>query len=289
MTASKPFDYDASYYGGKMPSWTELSFETISTKLGDTLRQHVSTKRGVVLDYGCGIGVYCDPLLAAGMKVVGVDVSPAALEGARQRSYSEVLLLTGDRVPLPDGSVSVLFTTEVLEHIEDEQGAVADFSRLIEVGGLLILTTTLYFSSINTYLSTAIIKKHSPGLILSQICAYVSGFFSVRAQEAFVKRWCFEPLGGHFHGFHIRQLRRLLVRNGFEVRELTPLFIFKPFGVGRWLDPKFLKTAPFRKRLIWTLPMLCSEALNFLLKGFKFTANNIFIVARRRADPSDAR
>ncbi|MEI7820613.1 MAG: class I SAM-dependent methyltransferase [Verrucomicrobiota bacterium] len=289
MSATESFDYDATYYEGKMSGWTETSFDSISGKLRTALQRHEYPKNGVALDYGCGVGVYCPLLLATGLKVVGADISPSALEAARGQPYGGTFLLSDHRVPLEGGSVSVLFTTEVLEHIEDDQGAVAEFSRLIAPGGLVVLTTTLYFSSINTYLSTAIIQKHSPVVVLSQICAYLSGFFSVRRQKAFIKRWCFVPLGGHFHGFHIRQLRRLLVMNGFEVRELAPLFIFKPFGVGRWLDPKFLKTAPFRKRLIWTVPMLCSEAINFLLKGFKFTANNIFIVARRRADSSNAR
>ena len=281
MSTTKQFSYDSKYFEGKMSNWTEMSFATISHRLAATLQNQGYSKRGVAVDYGCGAGVYYDALRATGLKVVGVDVSPSALESARQQSYDQLLLLKDDNVPLPDKAVSVLFTTEVMEHIEHVDRAVAEFSRIIDAGGVLILTTTLYFPSINTYLSTAIIKKHSPGLILSQICRYFAGFFSKRSQEAFVRQWCFLPLGGHFHGFHIRQLKSLLVASGFEISELVPLRIFKPIGFTKWMDPNYLKSAPVGKKLLWTLPMLALRVLNFILKAFTFTANNIYIVAKK--------
>lgn len=281
MIDDHEFNYDSKYFDCKMSGWTGLSFEIISGNLLRALQQHGYSRNGVVVDFGCGTGVYCASLLKTGLKVVGIDVSHSALAEAEKKPYDQVILVESDKVPLPSGSVSVLFTTEVLEHIEDDHAAVAEFSRLLEPGGIAILTTTLYFSSINTYLSTAIIQKHSVGFVLLQFFAYLSGYFSTRRQMTFIRRWCYVPLGGHFHGFHIRQLERLFLSNGFEVSQVTPMFIFQPFGVGKWLDRKVLSSAPFKKQLIWTVPMICVWCLNVVLRKFKFTANNIFLVVRR--------
>ena len=46
-------------------------------------------------------------------------------------------------IPLPDASVDVILCTEVLEHLPDPVGAVAEFSRLLKSEGLLWLTVPL--------------------------------------------------------------------------------------------------------------------------------------------------
>src|SRR5207245_733144 len=47
-------------------------------------RQHGITE-GVVVDLGCGSGIWARALADSGYKVVGVDISPAMIELARQR------------------------------------------------------------------------------------------------------------------------------------------------------------------------------------------------------------
>ncbi len=46
-------------------------------------------------------------------------------------------------IPLPDASVDAVLCTEVLEHVPDPAGAVAEFSRLLKPGGRLWLTAPL--------------------------------------------------------------------------------------------------------------------------------------------------
>lgn len=46
-------------------------------------------------------------------------------------------------IPLPENSVDVVLCTEVLEHIPDPPGAIAEFSRLLKTGGKLWLTVPL--------------------------------------------------------------------------------------------------------------------------------------------------
>jgi SAM-dependent methyltransferase len=66
---------------------------------------------GRVLDLGCGPGLYLEGLAAAGWECVGVDVSPAAIEYARQHAPGEYVLgdFTSSAIDGPFDLVLCLF------------------------------------------------------------------------------------------------------------------------------------------------------------------------------------
>jgi 2-polyprenyl-3-methyl-5-hydroxy-6-metoxy-1,4-benzoquinol methylase len=278
----KVFDYNSAYFDGKMTDWTAISIGEISSRLLATIKGWSFPQDGIALDFGCGSGPYFSYLKQSSLEVVGVDISPEAVKQAGKKSYKSVLLIDNGKAPLPDKSAAIVFSTEVLEHIEDAGAAVKEFNRLLKDGGLLILTTTLYFSSINTYLATAIQEKHSPLKIIREVLHYLLGFFSERQQKSFVMKWCYLPLGGHFHGFKPGELKHMISAAGFQITEMHPLFIFEPIGFSRFSSVKSVN-ASFRFPL--NIPMiimvLAISAANFCLKALKIGANNIYLVARK--------
>jgi 2-polyprenyl-3-methyl-5-hydroxy-6-metoxy-1,4-benzoquinol methylase len=288
MDAGLGFEYDAAYFNGKLSDWTAISIGTISGKLLNTLRTQPYPRDGVVLDFGCGNGAYHSYLRQSSLAVVGADVSPEAVKHARQLPYQSVLLIEPGTRPLPDNSATIVFSTEVLEHIEDAEGAIREFNQMLKPDGLLILTTTLYFSSINVYLSTAIQQKHSPAQVVRETLAYVAGFFSQRQQERFVRKWCYEALGGHFHGFKTGALKTMIQRAGFNVIESAPLYIFPPIGFSRYSSMASVKGAfRFPLNLVMMAAVLVISLLNGCLKRLKIGANNIYLVARK-IQPAEA-
>ena len=278
----KEFDYNATYFDGKMSDWTNASIGEISRRLLATLKARNFPKNGIALDYGCGSGAYFPFLKQSSLDVVGVDISPEALDKAGKNPYKALLLIENEDTPLADQSAAIVFSTEVLEHIEDAEAAIKEFNRLLKDGGLLILTTTLYFSSINVYLSAAIKEKHSLVKVIHEVLLYTMGFFSRRQQKNFVMKWCYLPLGGHFHGFKPNALKRMISAAGFQIAEEHALFIFEPIGFSRYSNLKSVNDSfRFPLNILLTIAVLGISICNYCLRALKIGANNIYLVARK--------
>ncbi len=97
-----------------------------------------------VLDIASGEG-YGSHLLAAGARsVVGVDVSPEAVNHARGRYVRANLnFLEGSctAIPLPDASVDVVVSFETIEHIREHGPFLAEVVRVLRKGGQLLIST----------------------------------------------------------------------------------------------------------------------------------------------------
>ncbi|WP_428261622.1 class I SAM-dependent methyltransferase [Haliangium sp.] len=93
-----------------------------------------------VLDLGCGVGTNLDALARYG-RVHGADTSAKALALCRRRfdgPLAEIHL--PDRVPFPPASFDLVVMFDVLEHIEDDRGALAAVYELLAPEGTLCLT-----------------------------------------------------------------------------------------------------------------------------------------------------
>lgn len=100
-----------------------------------------ATRPGALLvDVGCGAGLLAPHLVGKGYRHVGVDLVTSALE---QAAAHGVVPVRGDatRLPLPDGCADVVSAGELLEHVSDLRGAIAEVCRVLRPGGLLVLDT----------------------------------------------------------------------------------------------------------------------------------------------------
>jgi 2-polyprenyl-6-hydroxyphenyl methylase/3-demethylubiquinone-9 3-methyltransferase len=94
----------------------------------------------ILVDIGCGAGLLAPHAARLGYRHVGVDLGSTALRLAREHG---VLPVRADaaRVPLPDGVADVVSAGEILEHVTDLRGAVAEACRLLRPGGTLVIDT----------------------------------------------------------------------------------------------------------------------------------------------------
>lgn len=112
--------------------------------------QHAAPRLGHdIVDIGCGPGFLTRDLAAgAGEEgsVLGLDQSEAMLEIARQRcaGLEGVRFEQGDAVslPLPDASIDLATSTQVLEYVAEVDRALAEIARVLRPGGRAVLLAT---------------------------------------------------------------------------------------------------------------------------------------------------
>lgn len=96
----------------------------------------------LVADVGCGPGHVAAHLHSLGVDVIGVDLSPAMVELARQ-SYPELRFEVGSMtsLDLPDGALGGIVAWYSIIHLPPEQlaRAFAEFHRVLVPGGQLLL------------------------------------------------------------------------------------------------------------------------------------------------------
>jgi ubiquinone/menaquinone biosynthesis C-methylase UbiE len=98
----------------------------------------------LILDVGCGTGVFTCDILARGVQVIGLDISSPMLRQASQKAkgYS-FQAVAGDMISLPFGRECFdrVFSMTALEFVADGQAAVRELSRVAKKGGTVVVTT----------------------------------------------------------------------------------------------------------------------------------------------------
>jgi 2-polyprenyl-6-hydroxyphenyl methylase/3-demethylubiquinone-9 3-methyltransferase len=92
----------------------------------------------VLVDLACGGGLMAPHAARLGYRHVGVDLGAQGLRVAREHG---VLAVRGSvlAVPLADGCADVVVAGEILEHVEDDVGVLAECARLLRPGGTLVI------------------------------------------------------------------------------------------------------------------------------------------------------
>jgi SAM-dependent methyltransferase len=96
-----------------------------------------------ILDAGCGSGRNMVELARYG-HVTGVELSPASVELARRRQVGEVLQGSVMEMTFADDSFDFAVSLDVIEHLQDDRGALRELRRVVAPGGLLLLTVPAY-------------------------------------------------------------------------------------------------------------------------------------------------
>ena len=95
----------------------------------------------LVLDAGCGPGIVSEALLAAGHRIVGVDLSPGMLERARARCArfaGRARFVQGSVIDAPPGPFDAAISRFVVHHLVDPPAFLAAQVRRVREGGAVV-------------------------------------------------------------------------------------------------------------------------------------------------------
>jgi SAM-dependent methyltransferase len=160
---------------------------------------------GLVLEVGCGTGLFTKALDTGRFRTLSIDVSQALLRRARDRCRGGRALLSvqdAGRTALRDGSVDAVAGMSVLHHLVLEP-ALREFHRVLRPGGLLL------FSEPNMLNPIILVQKNVP---------LVKRLAGDSPDETAFVRW---------------PLRRALARAGFETLRMQPFDFLHPSTPGR--------------------------------------------------------
>jgi SAM-dependent methyltransferase len=93
---------------------------------------------GLILENGCGVGMYVEKLSAFGGRVIGLeyDLERATEAGVNSK---EIINAAGESIPLSSSTFDLILSHEVLEHVQDDRAAVREMVRVLKPGGRAVV------------------------------------------------------------------------------------------------------------------------------------------------------
>ncbi len=94
--------------------------------------------RRVLVD-GCGIGMYVQAIRRFTPDVAGLDIERERVAEGRAAGLPRLCCAACERLPFADASFDVVFSHEVLEHVQDDRAACREMARVLVPGGRAVI------------------------------------------------------------------------------------------------------------------------------------------------------
>ncbi|UCD99160.1 MAG: class I SAM-dependent methyltransferase [Chloroflexota bacterium] len=109
----------------------ERRLQMILDAAGDRLK-------GIVLENGCGVGIYLTRLATSSSKAIGLEYDFSRAQEAHLNNQL-VVNAAGEYLPLPSGSFDLILSHEVLEHVQNDRACVEEMVRVMRPGGRMVV------------------------------------------------------------------------------------------------------------------------------------------------------
>lgn len=119
----------------------ERFYSTLAEDSIELLREHTELAGRTVLDVGAGPSEFARAFRAAGAHYVPVDHDPTVASVRDGGVVGDAL-----RLPLADGSVDIVFSSNMWEHVPDPEAVADELLRVTRPGGLVFLSYTNWLS-----------------------------------------------------------------------------------------------------------------------------------------------
>jgi len=93
-----------------------------------------------ILDVACGTGYYLELFLKTHKNIVGADLSEEMVRICRQKGLFMTLVANYEKLPFKDSSFDLVLCINAFQYADNPSKALAEFSRVINKNGKIILT-----------------------------------------------------------------------------------------------------------------------------------------------------
>jgi ubiquinone/menaquinone biosynthesis C-methylase UbiE len=156
------------------------------------LLRDAATEGSRVLEYGCGPGSRAFDLARAGTTVDGIDISPVAIELARENAQHQGVaertsfnVMDAEHLEFPDESFDLVCGTSIIHHLDVER-AYSEVGRVLKPGGSAVFLEALgHNPAINAYRrwTPALRTEDEHPLLMKDIAAARRYFTSVQSEH----------------------------------------------------------------------------------------------------------
>ena len=123
--------YESKYYGG------HKSLEFLQKERKNKITGFI--KKGKILDYGCGEGIFLELMKSVGWQVLGFDISLAASQRAKENYQLKILTSTQSLMQLPAGNFNLITLWHTLEHVPDPKTLLNSLKKILHLSGFLVI------------------------------------------------------------------------------------------------------------------------------------------------------
>lgn len=183
------FYTDEKYFAEMLPSYlNEQGFHSYYKSIASRIQQNApgqSACTSAVLEIGCGYGYFLKVMKDKGFSVFGIEPNGVAREVSERLG---VKIVNGffEELSFPDSSFDIVFSAQVIEHIEEPNEFIRNVHADLKDDGTLVLVT---------------------------------GDIDARASRIWGKRWWYIS-DQHVFYYSRSTITKLLTRNGFIVRNI---------------------------------------------------------------------
>lgn len=131
--------YQTTYDNEKNYFWYQARADIVE----DVFVKAAGPKTREILNLGCGTGLTSQRFSKYGF-LVSADMSAEALAFCAQNSLKELAQADALSLPFKDAGFDSCLALDVIKHIQDEQQAVSEISRVLKPGGFLLLTVPAF-------------------------------------------------------------------------------------------------------------------------------------------------
>ncbi|TKH16004.1 class I SAM-dependent methyltransferase [Peribacillus simplex] len=127
----------------------DIEYQEVFKNYDRILDSVTDRAHGHVLEFGVGTGNLTERLLKKGLKVSGIEPSPAMREIAVSKLRGKTEIADGDFIDFPKPEqVDSIVSTYAFHHLTDEEKekAIANYGKLLNTGGKIVFADTMYQS-----------------------------------------------------------------------------------------------------------------------------------------------